>query len=457
MLIYELYSSVYFNDDGAARERRAQQSGDTAQDRRDQFKAHAARLRIRDRDRAVLRRVSRTHAEEKPHQIRRYYNTVNNLIYFDNAATTYPKPSSVYSAVDAYNRKRCGNPSRGAHKLALSAAEAVYKSREALAELYSASPENIAFTMNTTYALNFAIKSVIKPGNHVLISDMEHNSVLRPVHEACRRNGGSYDIFKTSGSVDDILDDIDKKRRQNTRLLVSTHQSNIVPLTLPVEEICRYCREHDIFTVIDCAQSGGTIPLNIEKSGVGAVCVPSHKGLYGIQGCGAIIFGEDYGDELLTSVEGGSGSESIPITMPAHLPDRFEAGTLPSPAVASIAYGIEFIQKRGMENIKEHEVDLCERIIKRLSANEEIVIYNRVPGQTLLFNINGVTPPQASSALDKYGICLRSGLHCSPLAHQTLGTFPDGALRASFGAFNTVAEADRFCDIVENIIKKRLF
>lgn len=376
------------------------------------------------------------------------------MIYFDNAATTFPKPESVYKAVDIYGRRYCGNPSRGSHSLALSAAEAVFKSRDSLATLFNASPENIAFTMNTTYALNFAIKAMIREGCHVLISDMEHNSVVRPVHEACRRIGASYSIFGTNGSAEDILGAIERERRHNTRLLVCAHQSNIIPRVLPVKEICDYCRERNIYTVIDCAQSAGTIPLDLSVCKADAICVPSHKGLYGYQGCGAVIFGEDMGDLLQTTVEGGSGSESIPLTMPDHLPDRFEAGTLPSPAIASIAFGIKFIRERGIEKIGAHETRICEHIMNRLSSNDNVTVYNEMPGQTLLFNIKGFEPSRAAEAFDENGICLRSGLHCSPLAHKTLGTFPGGAVRASFGAFNTFNEADRFSDIVEYLIKK---
>lgn len=381
---------------------------------------------------------------------------MKKLIYFDNAATTYPKPEAVYRAVDNYSRKHCGNPSRGSHSLALAAAEAVYKSREALAELFSASPESISFTMNTTYALNFAIKAVVRPGDHILISNMEHNSVLRPVNEVCRRLGASYDIFRTSGSVGEILEDIDRKRERTTRLLVCTHQSNIVPLTLPIEQISEYCREHGIFMIADCAQSAGTIKLDMSQCKVDAVCVPSHKGLYGSQGCGAVIFGEDSGQELKTTIEGGSGSESIPLYMPEYLPDRFEAGTLPSPAIASLSCGIRFVLDRGVENIRSHETKLCGYIMNRLKSQERVRIYNESPGSTLLFNIDGITSSELASAFDENGVCLRSGLHCSPLAHRTLGTFPGGAVRASFGAFNTLGEAERFCEITERILKKGL-
>lgn len=379
---------------------------------------------------------------------------MKKIIYFDNAATTYPKPESVYRAVDRYSRRHCGNPSRGSHSLALSAAEAVYRSRESLAELFSASPESVAFTMNTTYALNFAIKAVVRPGDHILISNMEHNSILRPVHEVCRRLGASYDIFRSGGSIDEILDDIDRKRGRNTRLLVCTHQSNIVPLILPIERISEYCRERGIFTIVDCAQSAGTIKLDMSTCKVDAVCIPSHKGLYGCQGCGAVIFGEAAGEELGTTIEGGSGSESIPLDMPDHLPDRFEAGTLPSPAIASLAYGIRFVQDHGIENIRLHETRICEYIMDRIKKHECVKIYNDAPGSTLLFNIDGITPSELASAFDENGICLRSGLHCSPLAHRTLGTFPTGAVRASFGAFNTFGEAERFCDVTERIIRK---
>ncbi len=377
------------------------------------------------------------------------------LIYFDNAATTFPKPEAVYRAKEYYERNLCGNPSRGSHRLALAASEAVYKSREALAELYSSKPENVVFTMNTTYALNIAIKSIVKEGDHVLISDLEHNSVLRPVNEVCKRRGAAYDIFSTRGGIKEILSDIDSKKSKNTRLLVCTHQSNIIPKTLDLEEISQYCRENGIYMVADCAQSAGNMPLDLSKCTVDIVCVPSHKGLYGTQGCGALIFGDIAAEELLTTIEGGSGSNSVPLTMPEYLPDRFEAGTLPSPAVASLAYGISFVKKKGLQNIRAHEDMICQRIMNGLSCISGITVYNEYPGPVLLFNFTGRNPSEIASAFDEKGICLRSGLHCSPLAHRTVGTFPEGAVRASFGAFNSIKEADIFCEAAEYIAKHK--
>ncbi len=379
---------------------------------------------------------------------------MKKLIYFDNAATTYPKPESVYRTADKYSRKSCGNPSRGSHSLALAAADAIYRSREALAGLFSALPENVAFTMNTTYALNFAIKSLVRPGDHILISNMEHNSVLRPVHELSRRLGVTYDIFRTNGSVEDILKDIESKRERKTRLLVCTHQSNILPITMPVEDIGDYCRERGIYMIVDCAQSAGTIELDMSRCKVDAVCVPGHKGLYGFQGCGAVIFGDIASEELRTTIEGGSGSESIPLDMPFHLPDRFEAGTLSSPAIVTLSSGINFVRENGPSNILAHEKKICGYIMKNISRINNITVYNDNPGSTMLFNINGKTPSEVASAFDEKGICLRSGLHCSPLAHRTIGTFPSGAVRASFSAFNTISEAERFCEVAEYIAKK---
>lgn len=380
---------------------------------------------------------------------------MKNIIYFDNAATTYPKPESVYRAADEYARTRCGNPSRGSHALSLAAAEAVYKTREALAELYGASPENVVFTMNTTYALNLAIKAVANCGDHILISNLEHNSVLRPVHQVSTRLGASYDIFDATLGENEIIGDIDKKRRNNTRLLVCTHQSNITPTILPIKSIAEYCRTNGIYTIVDCAQSSGTVEFDMSQTKIDAVCVPSHKGLYGLSGCGAIIFGQNSTEELKTTIEGGSGSESIPPEMPAYMPDRMEAGTLPSPAIVSLARGIEFIQRQGVDSIRERERRLCEYIMTALKDIDGVTVYNREPGSTLLFNCDDITPTDTASMLDSYGICVRAGLHCAPLAHKTLGTFPTGAVRASFGAFNTKREADKFIDVVERIIKSK--
>lgn len=365
------------------------------------------------------------------------------MIYFDNAATTFPKPSTVTDEVHRCISAYCGNPGRGAHPLAMRAAEKIYECREALAAFFDAGePERVIFTLNTTHALNIAIKGLIPPGAHVLISELEHNAVFRPLVRLGGERGVRVETFPVVGLTDgEILSGIRARLCKDTAAIVCQHASNICPIVLPIRAIGALCREKGLLFVVDAAQSAGRLPLSVRECGISALAVPGHKSLYGIQGCGALILGEGILPTPLT--EGGSGVDSLSPTMPEAPPERYEAGTLSTPAIAGLLEGLEFLRETGMGEIEACEKRLYTALSERLTALPGIRVYlPETPGAVLLFNKEGVPAATVGERLAARGICVRAGLHCAPLAHKTLGTGEGGAVRVSFGAFNTLREVD---------------
>ena len=372
---------------------------------------------------------------------------MSDTIYLDNAATTFPKPESVIMSTIDCMKSYCGNPGRGSHPIALKSAEVVYEAREAVAELFGASPENVIFTLNTTYALNMAIKGIMSGGGHMLISNMEHNSILRPVANLARDNSVRYDIFKAYDrlhplSSREIIDNLIKKLRPSTKMLVCIHSSNVCSYTLPIREIGAFCRRHGIIFCVDAAQSAGHVPINISDDNIDILCLPAHKGLYSPQGCGIMILRESV-SPLSTLVEGGNGVNSLELSMGHTSPERYESGTLCTPAIAGLRSGIEFIQSIGFDAIAQHERALFDRAYELLSSIPEVRIYDNTPGSVLLFNINGIAADDVGRHLSSRGLCLRTGYHCSPLAHRVLGTPDGGAVRVGLGLFNSVSDIER--------------
>lgn len=374
------------------------------------------------------------------------------MIYLDNAATTYPKPPAVVSAVSRCMQEYGGNPGRGSHRLAMLAAECVYACREMAAQFFGVDdPTKVVFTLNTTFALNTAIKSIACPGDHFLIGNMEHNSVLRPIERLARDGVIDYDIFDVRGAPCDVVKRLAKLVRPNTRAVVCAHASNVCNISAPIQPIAEFCHARGIALIVDGAQSAGVLPIDLAQTPVDFLCVPGHKGLYGPQGCGLMIVNEGLRC-LQTLVEGGSGIHSLDRDMPQELPERFEAGTLPTPAIAGLCEGIRWVTKTGSESIHSHECDLWMRLYSDLSSMNCVRIYDDTPGPILLFNVDSVPPSVIAAELNRAGICVRPGLHCAPLAHQMLNTGKDGAVRVSFGAMNTAKEVKRFADVLYKII-----
>ena len=378
------------------------------------------------------------------------------MIYLDNAATTYPKPESVVQAMTTCMREYCGNPGRGSHSMAVRASEKLYECRQEAMELFGASsPENVVFTLNTTYALNMAIKGLVPAGAHVILSDMEHNSVLRPVEELRRSRGVRYDIFRTGGSDFETLERIRKLIHRDTVAVICTGCSNIINRTLPIREIGRLCENHGLYFILDGAQGAGIYDINVRRDKITALCVPGHKSLMGPQGTGLLILQEDV--QISTLVEGGSGIHSADPGMPDFLPDRLEAGTMATPGIAGLCEGIRYVRSRGLEDIRTHEASLYRAMMNTLRGDSRLVIYSsRIPGAIVLFNIKGVSAQKTGYELDRRGICVRSGLHCAPLAHETIGTPDGGAVRVSFGPFSTMEDVTGFCNALHDVIKAEI-
>ena len=376
------------------------------------------------------------------------------MIYFDNAATSWPKPESVTKAMISAIEDSGGNPGRGAHSLSLAASNTVYECREELASLIGLDkPENIVFTYNTTYALNIAIRAFAKPKTSVLCSCLEHNSVIRPL----RALGCEIVTFDALANEESILFEIaDKLKRVS--LAVCTHASNVLPVRLPVARISRLCRTRGIPLIVDTAQSAGVLDIDMKTVRADALCFAGHKGLYGPTGCGAIAFADRYSSavkKLTPLISGGSGVNSIDAEMPDLLPERFEGGTLGVPAIAGLCAGIRAVKEVGVSAIRAHEYNLSARAADILGNTKGIHLYTppQPAGSLLLFNVAGMTPDRVASMLDERGFCVRSGLHCSPFAHERIGTSPVGAVRISFGAFNTLPELEKFAVAITEIAK----
>lgn len=380
------------------------------------------------------------------------------MIYLDHAATSFPKPQAVIAEMTRCMRFYCGNPGRGSHALSLAAAEKVFACRRAVAELVGFShPERVVFTENATMAINTVLKGLLRQGDHVLLSDMEHNAVYRPIAQLAREGRITYSIFPTMvdselRSTEAITARISRLIRPNTRMLVCAHASNICSAALPLEAIGALCRRRGILFVVDAAQSIGHLPICVEDMGIDALCAPGHKGLLGPQGSGFFLLGE--GIEGRTLIEGGSGYRSLEAEMPQEMPERYEAGTLPTPAIAGLLAGIGELKRMGIGTVHAHECALITHLCERLSRLSPLKIY--VPhhkGSVLLFHHTERPAEELGRELNHAGFCVRAGFHCAALAHRTLGTPSEGAVRVSVGYCTTEAQVDAFASALERLCR----
>ena len=365
------------------------------------------------------------------------------MIYLDNAATTFPKPLCMGREIARCISEYGGNPGRSGHSLSLKAAEKVYECREAVAAFFGASsPEKVVFTGNTTHAINTALQVFYTEGSHVLISNMEHNSVLRPVVALQKADKITYSIFNVLQPTEEILRSLKQSIRKNTKMLVMLHASNICGYRFPIREIGAFCRKHGIVFIVDAAQSAGLLPIHVTDDCIDALCVPAHKGLYGPQGLGMVIFGEKM--PLRPFICGGNGVFSASPDMGNVLPESFEAGTLPTPLIAGLCTSLDWLRTVGISDIQKHEQELASLLTERLLSIRGSTVYGPHKPSTgiVLFNNKFRDPDDIVSALNDVSICVRGGLHCTPLAHNTLGTGTKGAVRFSFGAFNSRRDVD---------------
>ena len=380
-----------------------------------------------------------------------------DLIYLDNAATSYPKPYAVSEAVKKYMLYCGGNAGRGGYKTAIQAGKEIFNCRQKLAKFFDAINENVVFfTMNTTQGINMCIKGMLRRGQHVLISNIEHNAVYRPIYKLSQWGHLSYDCFDVMNgerrlSDEEILADIAQKVRKNTRMIICTAASNICSVRPPLKAIGEFCKERDILFVVDGAQAAGHFKLSMRDMKIDALCVPAHKGLLGPQGCGAVILGEDV--KMLTLIEGGNGVDSLIGEMSEESPERYEAGTLPIPAIIGLAEGLSAIEQIGLDNVERHERGLFELAREKLSKIDGVKLYcPEYSGSVLLFSVREYDSERVCEYLADKNICVRGGYHCAALAHRAIGTTDRGAVRVSFGIFNSENDVDALCSALKKFV-----
>jgi len=371
------------------------------------------------------------------------------MIYFDNASTTHPKPEVVYQEMDFWLRNANGNPNRGSYGLTISATDKVFEVRKRLAILFNIeNPLRIVFTSNGTEGLNLALKGVLKTGDHVITTSMEHNSMIRPIMKLAEI-GVEHTIIAGDESGFVSADKIQAAIRPNTKLIAMIHASNVTGTIQPVMEVGQIARQNNLLFLVDAAQSAGIYPIDVEKMKIDLLAAPGHKGLMGPQGTGFLYVRE--GLCLQPLKEGGTGNQSENLHQPANMPERYESGTLNTPGIVGLGAGVGFILDTGIEEILRHKEQLMNYFLQGLSRLP-IKVYGKPQLGVVSLVMEGLEASELSYLLDEaFEIATRSGLHCAPLAHQTLGTKELGTVRFSFGYFNTVGELDVALSALEKI------
>lgn len=377
-------------------------------------------------------------------------------IYLDNAATSWPKPESVLREMNRFNELIGSNPGRSGHHLSVEAGRILYDTRESLASLFGVSdPLRIAFTQNITHALNIALFGLLKSGDHVITTSMEHNSVMRPLRYL-ETSGVELTIVDCSP---DGIPDLDMFRRAvkpNTKLITALHASNVTGTILPISDIGAIASEHGIPFCVDTAQTAGSLNIDVTEMNIDILCFTGHKGLYGPMGTGGIYIRNGLERSIKPLIFGGTGSRSEFELQPDFMPDMYESGTLNTIGIAGLNAGLKFISETGVENIHSGEIRLMKKFIDGLSDNKMVsIVRSTTHGDSMpvvSFNIDGYSPSDVSFHLDEnYGILTRSGLHCAPSAHRTAGTFPDGTVRVSFGYFNSVDDVNTVISAINDL------
>lgn len=373
-----------------------------------------------------------------------------DAIYLDNASTTFPKPKAVPEAMYHYMTRSGSNINRGCYDRAYAVEELVYETRQMLCSLFGGEDcRNVAFTKNVTESLNVILKGLLKPGDHVLVSSMEHNAVMRPLVQL-EKQGISFSRIpcRRDGSL--ILEEMAPLVKKETRAVVMTHASNVCGTMMPYEQVGAFCRERGLLFIADTAQTAGVWPLDMERMKIDALAFTGHKGLLGPQGIGGFLLGEKLLPQMESLIAGGTGSISHTEVMPDFMPDRFEAGTMNLPGIVGLHAGLGWNRETGMEQIRSHELALTRQFLEGLKSMDpyekrlRVVGKKDTEGRTGVVSVQTVRRELAQTAYEldvQYGIMTRVGLHCAPSAHQTLGTFPTGTIRFSFGWWNTREEA----------------
>jgi cysteine desulfurase family protein len=377
------------------------------------------------------------------------------IIYMDNAATSWPKPPAVWEAMERHMRESAANPGRGSHVMAVKASRVLFETRKRLARLFRINnPNDIAFTLNTTHALNLAIQGLLKPGDHVIATSIEHNSVRRPLEALKRKLGIQVSYIRTDAKGNLNLTEVEQAITSRTKLIAVTHSSNLLGTIVPIGEIGEIARRRNVKLLVDSAQSAGILPIDVGSMGIDLLAFPGHKGLMGPQGTGGLYIHPNLDLEPL--MHGGTGSKSEAPEQPTVRPDRYEAGTPNTVGLAGLSEGVSYILKETTPIIHAKEQQLTFDLMEGLQ---------RIPGITLLgpdigversaivsFLLEGVDPSEMAFLLDQqFGIAVRAGFHCTPLGHETAGSYETGAVRASPGYFTEKSEIVSMIEAVGEI------
>ncbi|SDB14393.1 cysteine desulfurase family protein [Ruminococcaceae bacterium FB2012] len=369
------------------------------------------------------------------------------MINFDNSASSFPKPLSVRNAVAAAVTRYGGNPGRSGHRISMQAAEKVFEAREAAAAFFGAETENVAFTANATFALNMAIKGIMQYGGHIIISGYEHNAVSRPVYALSQSRGVRFSVADVDADDDVTVKNFESLIARDTKCICCTAASNVTGRILPYRRIAELCARRGICFIGDCSQAAGLLDIKL-SDGFDFICTSGQKALYGPSGTGLLITNGRY--PLSTIIEGGTGTNSAMLEQPAEMPERLESGTLNTVGIIGLREGIRFVSEKTPSAILAHEHRLCDRLISRLSRSSRIKIFRMeakyVP--IVAFNVGELNSHVVSTMLSEKGFALRGGLHCAALAHNSLGTLSQGAVRFSPSVFNTSAQVDMLADAV---------
>jgi cysteine desulfurase/selenocysteine lyase len=385
---------------------------------------------------------------------------MKEMIYLDNPATSWPKPLQVKEAMNKFMDEVGANPGRSGHLLSIEAARIVYEAREALSDLFHVKDSSrVIFTLNATESINLALKGLLKSGDHVITSSMEHNSVMRPLRDLEKKG---IELSVVPCFKDGTLDprEVEKRIQSTTRMIVLNHASNVTGTLFPVHEVALITRKRDLLFLVDAAQTAGVYPIDVEKDGIDLLVFTGHKSLYGPQGTGGLIIGDRINEKKMAPLkQGGTGSRSEFEEQPEFLPDRFESGTPNGVGIAGLLAGVQYVLERGVEQIRQSEISLTEKLIEGLKAIPQLRLYgpesikDRIA--TLAFNLRRLSSSDVASHLEReFGILCRPGLHCAPAAHRTIGTFPHGAVRFGISLFNTEAHIETVIQAVSSISKK---
>ena len=375
------------------------------------------------------------------------------MIYLDNGATSYPKPKGMVAAMEECILKYCGNPGRSGHFMSMKTGEEVYHARRKIAELFNIEQaERLIFTKNTTEALNLGLTGLLKEGDHVITTSMQHNSVLRPL-KSLERKGISQTVIRADRQGRIKVSDIEKTIRPSTKLIVITAASNVTGTKMPLAEIGTLARKRGILFMVDGAQGAGCMKIDVREMNIGMLAVPGHKGLLGPLGTGALYVSPQ--TEIAPLLAGGTGTESKSRIQPREFPDGFEAGTINAPGIIGMGFSAEFIGKIGVEVIEEYEKNLIGWLDEAFDNMDFVHRYGpgceEKTGITLI-NVDGIGAEELTTTLSsEYSIAVRGGYHCAGLAHKTIGTWNTGAVRISTGPFNSKKDMEKIADAVWKI------